>query len=103
MIAIASCIVQTIMVCFIPAGTIFYTSSYTIVNFYIIFYNINLARIVELLLFSGQHGRLQELVKWGLEIFLYPGGEAHPLRLENPLESIDFTDPGGRLWWSRLY
>ena len=35
------------------------------------------------------------MVKWGLEIFLFPGGEAHSLRPENPLETIDFTDPGG--------
>ena len=46
---------------------------------------------------SSHHGRFQEFVKGGHTFFSPGGGAQHPLGPDNPLKTIYFTGPGGRL------
>ena len=39
-------------------------------------------------------GRIQEFVQLGHNLFFFPRGAQHPLGPENPLNTINYTDPG---------
>ena len=52
----------------------------------------NIKGIVHLIVIQG---RIQEFVQGGGLNFFFTGGAQHLFGPENPLESIDFTGPGG--------